>query len=119
MKLTSKTIASLKDKLDENERIGFITLNGRILEVVETLNISPQPNDNFMFNPDDLQTYVFSGEHKTKATWHTHPTDNANLSANDYVGFLNYPELKHIIVAKDEIRIYEVKDGAIFQTTQN
>lgn len=119
MKLTSTAIKNLKLKLDDNERIGFITSKGNTLKVVETLNISPEPNDNFIFDPQDLQTYVFSGEHKAVATWHTHPTGGANLSVNDYVGFLNYPQLKHIIVAQDEIRIYEVEDGAIFQVTQN
>ena len=117
MKLSNKTLNSLKEKLDDNERIGFIVQQSKSLKVIETNNISPEPNDNFIFDPDDLKSYVFSDKHKTVATWHTHPNSDANLCANDYVGLLNYPELKPIIVSKDEIRIYEVIDGAIFQQT--
>ena len=115
MKLPKKLQKELSEKVDINERIGFIIRKGKSLSVVETTNISPEPNDNFIFNPKDLQDYVFSDTYDTIATWHTHPNSDANLSANDYVGFKNYPELKHIIVAEDEIRIYEVVDGTIIQ----
>lgn len=89
------------------ERVGFIVAG----KIHETLNISPEPSKQFMVPAEDILKYLISG--KATATFHTHPNGTCNLSVDDYTAFLNYPEIQHIIIGKDGIRVYGVYDGAV------
>ena len=65
------------------ERCGFILEKGEILEVE---NCHPQPSNSFAINPKELE------RDDIIAIWHTHPTDDTNLSIEDYSAFLNFPQ---------------------------
>lgn len=90
------------------ERCGFILRNNT---VVETKNVSGNPNESFMIDAKDILAHVDDAF----ATWHTHPTTDSRLSGTDYLTFLNWPHLTHYIVGTDGVRAYQVKDGAIFE----
>jgi proteasome lid subunit RPN8/RPN11 len=112
-----KLSKALKTKLLElhnpegPERVGFLLGKSKIQEVPNT---SMEPESSFMVSSEDLLKYALSED--TIATWHTHPKSNSNLSTFDYRAFLNYPNLKHIIIGTDGIRVYEVEDGAVLQS---
>jgi proteasome lid subunit RPN8/RPN11 len=48
-------------------------------------------------------------------TWHTHPEGSANLSEQDYMGFRNWPRLRHYIIGKNEIRCFELQDNFVIE----
>jgi proteasome lid subunit RPN8/RPN11 len=110
-------MSSLKNKLLEmyaptgEERVGFVLGNGKVVEVK---NISADPERSFMIQTSDIEKYLIK-QPKLKATWHTHPGKNSNLSVSDYVGFQNYPDVAHYIIGSDGIRKYVVEDGAVLQ----
>lgn len=91
------------------ERVGFI--KGQ--EIVEVYNISSDPSNTFIILGEDIINHALDPE--TKASWHTHPGRSPNLSVTDYESFLNFPDLLHCIVGKDEIRVYRVEDGAVIE----
>lgn len=90
------------------ERVGFILRDETIVEVD---NIAPNPENGFSVRADDIIRY----EDEAIATWHTHPNSLANLSAEDYVGFRNYPLLRHYIVGKDGIRCFVVVNDTVVE----
>jgi proteasome lid subunit RPN8/RPN11 len=92
----------------EVERCGFLLKNGA---VIETPNVSGHPAESFMIDAKDIVKHADDA----LATWHTHPKTPARLSGTDYLTFLNWPHLKHYIVGTDGVKVYEVKDGAIFE----
>ena len=92
------------------ERVGVILSDTKLVELE---NIAPNPQTQFLISAEDTLEYLLSG--KAKGTFHTHPNASANLSVDDYTAFLNYPDIQHIIVGKDGIKIYEVADGAVIQ----
>lgn len=90
------------------ERCGYIRKGGKVIEVTNHCN---EPEEGFEFGADDILSMLNEGI----ATWHTHPGQSSNLSAQDYEGFLNFPDLKHYIVGNDGVRCYHVEDGLILQ----
>lgn len=106
MKL-SRTEQSLLKKYDEQaERVGFVLKSGKIVEVE---NICDKPEEGFDVSGEDIARYAFDA----RATWHTHPNKDYNLSANDYNTFLMWPELDHYIVGNNGVRKYVVEDGEV------
>lgn len=97
-------LSSLLKADDAEERCGLVLASG---EIVETSNIAAQPQYSFEIPPEDM---VREG---VVATWHTHPGQSANLSHEDYAGFLNWPTLEHHIIGTDGVRSYRVVDGLI------
>jgi len=101
---------NFKEKLREyysesgNERGGFITKDGIIVEVE---NIHQNKEDYFMFSCDDLDKL---DDENVLATFHTHPNKSANLSKEDYDAFVNWEKLLHFIVGKDKISCYKVSE---------
>lgn len=89
-----------------SEKVGLILSNG---EIIHLDNVSPIPENAFEVRPGDLITY----EDRAVASWHTHPTTEAELSGEDYVGFLMWPDLLHLIISATEVRGYVVKNGAV------
>lgn len=100
---------SLEKKLkkgDTLERCGLVLKNGK---VVELTNISPEPEKGFEISPDDMVKY----EDNIKASWHTHPDHDSNLSEKDYFGFLMWPMIDHYIVGINGVSKYVVRDGIV------
>ena len=90
------------------ERVGFITKRGRLVEVT---NIHPEPHNFFEVGLEDLEENVA----KSKAIWHTQPGRTSQLSYEDYLGFLNFPEHLHIVIGSDGYRVYKVEDGSVLK----
>ena len=93
------------------ERCGVITKSGRIIELQNT---SLTPELTFGISDTDIETYLPS----TLAFWHSHPesTGNSpNLSVDDYLTFLNYPQQLHIIFCYDKYIIYAVKNNLVIR----
>lgn len=89
-----------------HERCGFILKTG---EIVEVPNICSEPTGGFdMRGADILQFAPIAA-----ATWHTHPGEDSNLSAGDYLTFLNWPELDHYIIGNDGVTKFVVEDGDV------
>ena len=94
------------------ERCGIITHDD---EVLELSNVAAEPSVGFRFDPWDIATqFPFA-----KATWHTHPGTDPNLSEEDYAGFSQWPELLHGIVGlrKGEATTlwFGTEDGVLVQ----
>jgi proteasome lid subunit RPN8/RPN11 len=90
------------------ERCGFVLNDGTVVEVE---NICNEPNDGFMFRAED----IIKHENTAASTWHTHPGDEANLSSDDYLAFLNWPKLSHIVIGASGPREFVVINGAIIE----
>ena len=92
----------------DKERCGFILKNS---EIVEVQNICDTPTEGFIVRAEDII------EHQDNVTgfWHTHPGATFNLSVDDHLAFLNYPDWDHYIIGENGIRRYTVENGAIIQ----
>lgn len=88
------------------ERFGFVLRDG---SAVELKNESPTPSTHFQVDADKASVY----EDRAVATWHTHPRNNVNLSADDYWFFLSKPELLHYIVTETRMRCFSVRNGKV------
>lgn len=86
-----------------NERGGYISASG---EIVERMNESPSPEENYLMGCDTLDEI----EKSAVATFHTHPGKEPNLSKDDYNSFLNWEKLLHFIIGKDKISCYKVSE---------
>lgn len=112
----SAVLFNLKRKLrlgDVEERCGLILKSG---DVIECPNTHPDPKVGFRLPAADLVRH----EGELAGSWHTHPENDANLSHEDYAGFLQWPDLEHYIVGRDvlgdiEVRSYVVHDGAVLR----
>lgn len=94
-------------KNDGPERVGFIA-DG---EVVEVTNIHPDPQNFFEVSLEELEQYL----DKASAIWHTQPNRTSQLSYEDYLGFINFPEHEHIVIGLDGFRVYKVEDGQVIK----
>ena len=92
--------------ISTSERVGFILKDETFIELV---NISSAPEHVFEVSPEDMLKY----EDKIALTWHTHLRGDANLSAEDYVSFLAWPEYLHVIVFAEDVRGFYVSKGAL------
>jgi proteasome lid subunit RPN8/RPN11 len=101
-------LKSLYDPNESEERCGLILDNG---DIVETPNKHEDPKSGFVIDPVSLLEF----EDKMVGTWHTHPAQKANLSQEDYVGFLNWPSLMHFIIGVDGVRLFVVEDGLVIE----
>ena len=89
----------------QNERVGFVLEDGSLVEVE---NIAPDPDKAFLVCAEDVIKHE-----DAVATWHTHPSDTANLSAGDYETFVFFPDMLHFIVGTDGVRSYKVENGRV------
>lgn len=108
-------LSQLQRKLrskDVEERCGVILKSGKILDCA---NVHLDPVAGFRIAGADLIKY----EAELAGTWHTHPAADANLSQEDYAGFLAWPDLDHYIIGRDEgaidVRKYITHDGAVLR----
>ncbi len=88
------------------ERVGFILDSG---EIVEVENVSVTSEEGFEVSAENLIRF----EAGAVATWHTHPGESSNLSLDDYLGFLNWPDLRHYIVGSDGTKAFVVKGKTV------
>jgi proteasome lid subunit RPN8/RPN11 len=97
---------NLKEYWDPHvERCGVILQD---MTVVELSNLSPNPTEGFEMDIEQVLAL------KPIATWHTHPKTSANLSAPDYLLYLQHPDLWHYIVGSaGETWCYFVEDGVV------
>lgn len=102
-------IDHLKTKYEATgpERVGFI-VDGKVVEVE---NDHPLSSNFFEISIESQEAYLA----KASAVWHTQPGKTSQLSYEDYLGFLNFPELKHIVIGLDGLRIYKVEDGQVLK----
>ena len=91
---------------DTVERCGLVLSGGR---VIKTQNVAANTVMSFEIPPEEM---IKPGR-TVVGTWHTHPGQPANLSHEDYAGFLNWPELTHWIVGTDGVRGYKVDNGLV------
>lgn len=100
-------LPNLSDRYSDTgpERVGFI-VKGKVVEVD---NQHPDPENFFEVSLEDLEQYL----DKATAIWHTQPNRTSQLSYEDYVGFLNFPEKLHIVIGMDGHRVYKVVDGQV------
>ncbi len=89
-----------------SERVGFVLDDGTIVEVA---NIAENPKEGFDVSVEDMAEHF----DREIARWHTHPGGSANLSVGDYSSFLNWPRVDHIIIGKEGIRVYRVRNGQV------
>lgn len=96
-------------KQTTNERCGVILDDGTI---VECENIHLRPEQNFRIDPRRIVEF----EDKLRATWHTH-LGAAYPSGDDYICYLNWPNLLHYIIGSDGVRCYHVEKNAVKEVT--
>ncbi|MGN6820272.1 MAG: Mov34/MPN/PAD-1 family protein [Sphingomonas sp.] len=100
------------DLNNPNERCGFVLHDGTIVEIE---NCAEDPTRSYLMN--SKQALPFIADDEVKATWHTHPQGEPNLSGEDYAGFLGWPDLEHIIIGirdgKKCMMTYKVEDGVV------
>lgn len=94
------------------ERLGFILEDNTVVELV---NAHDDPENGAQFLSEDLFEYLYSPEREQEviATWHTQPSATSNLSGQDYVAFINHPDLEHYIVGNDGVTRYYVDKGVV------
>lgn len=104
---SKKLCDDLRSLITEEERAGFVLLDG---EVIELTNVAEDKVTKFDASPDEILLHC---NKPIAALWHTHPDGSANLTSEDWHTFLAWPDVEHIIVAKDEIRFYGVKGTGV------
>lgn len=92
------------------ERVGFITKDHKVIEVV---NISNEPEYSFEVDPQDIIKYTEVVP--CIATWHTHPKSDCNLSGEDFRMFQSWPKLMHIIIGSNGISVYSIKQNSMLK----
>lgn len=90
------------------ERCGFILKNNT---VIECENISDTPQLTFKIADSDIEKYA----ENIYCFWHSHPSDDVNLSLKDYQLFLLYPEHKHRIYGSKVFAEYYVRRNFVMR----
>jgi len=97
---------------DEEERCGLILKDGSIVEIE---NVAEEKNNSYDMNP--VAVLPFLEADLIAGTWHTHPRGDPNLSGEDYLGFLAYPDLEHSIIGHRSgqvfVQRYRVEKGLV------
>lgn len=90
------------------EKCGFILNNGEIIAVE---NLHPHPEVGFVIPKDLIEYYAES----IMALWHSHPSDDINLSLEDHTGFLAFPQYEHHIYGLNKKAVYYVRDQIVYR----
>lgn len=91
------------------EQCGFILKNQ---EVVFIGNLSRNPEVSFEISEKDIEKI---GLENIECFWHSHPSNNLNLSLDDYAAFLKYPDHKHRIYSQTSFAEYYVRRGFVMR----
>lgn len=93
------------------ERCGLIGARGGFIEIE---NVHAQPEAGFHMEPGAFLAAIKKG---ARATWHTHPGKDPNLSEEDMAGFRQWPGLKHYIVGVRDgepcVVCFEIKNDIV------
>jgi hypothetical protein len=108
LKTSKKLVRALKGKLKPGpERGGLIQADGSLLEFN---NVAEVPTEGFL---PEITTDLLGSLDASIGTWHTHPGATANLSAEDWTTFVQWPDHIHVIVGTDGLRWYRVEKNAV------
>lgn len=91
------------------ERVGYVS--GK--NIIEFNNVHPDPEKFFEVGPEDIE--VIEDDVNATAIWHSQPNKSSQLSYEDYVGFYSFPELLHVVIGFDGVRVYAVEDNAVLK----
>ena len=92
-----------------SERCGFILKDGTLVEVP---NIHQEPSNFFTIDSEEIKKHL----DQIECFWHSHLDDNLNLSLDDYLSFLAYPDQRHRIYnSKDEYAEYYVRRNFVLR----
>lgn len=102
------TLTKLFDPKEPEEKCGVILDDKTVIPVK---NMHTNPESGFIIDAQELVRY----EDRLWGTWHTHPATGANLSQEDYFGFLQWPNLHHFVIGLDGTRCFVVEDGLVIE----
>lgn len=95
---------------DTEERCGVVLKDG---SVVEVKNIAEDPTNSYRMDTAEVLPLL----EDVVGTWHTHPDSDPNLSGEDYMGFLSWPNLEHSIIGRRNGQVvvlrYRVENGLV------
>ena len=96
----------LNNKWNPIEEVcGYIAEDGSLQQLV---NLAEDPKVGFCLDlaliPSDAQ-----------GLWHTHPSNDENLSVEDYINFLQFPDYIHRIYTKDSYAEYYVRNNLVLK----
>lgn len=102
--------ARLREFLDglPRERVGLILDDDSLVELA---NVSAEPENSFLVLADDLLPYL----RRIRGTFHTHPMGGLDPTADDILGFQQWPDLEHWIVAPEGAQRFRVEHGAVIR----
>lgn len=105
MILSQNTFDLLKSCYSDSgiERGGYIAKG----VLYECENESPNPIEIFKMKISDLEEMEKA---EAECTFHTHVNGSMNLSMDDYQSFIDWADMKHIIVGKDGVKCYAVNE---------
>lgn len=89
------------------EKCGFILEDGT---VVECRNIAESPEREFQIDQAEIDQYD-----NIAVFWHSHPSDDLNLSLSDYINFLKYPEHRHRIYGSTHYAEYFIRRNFVMR----
>lgn len=87
------------------ELCGFLDKDG---EPQNLENVAQDKTRNFAFDPKLVPA-------DATGLWHSHPNGDVNLSVEDYIKFLQFPEYNHRIYSKDKYAEYYVRGDLVFR----
>lgn len=90
------------------ELCGYIAEDGSLVELD---NLSLSPENNISFN-------IGSVPEDAIGLWHSHPSNDVNLSVEDYINFLHFPDYIHRIYSKDSYAEYYVRNDVVYRREQ-
>lgn len=90
------------------ERCGVILKDGSVQELN---NIHPKPDSFFEMDMKQVENLIDDVE----VFWHSHTTNNVNLSLADYFSFLKYPDHIHRIYSATGFAQYIVRNGLVIR----
>ena len=91
-----------------NEKCGFILKDGTVINLE---NKHPHPNLGFLIPDSDIDQY----KDDIAAIWHSHPSNDVNLSVEDYAAFLRYPDYDHHIYGLNHMAAYYVRGDTVYR----
>lgn len=92
----------------KKELCGYITADG---STVALENFAVNPIKGVAINLTDVPE-------NASGLWHSHPSNDVNLSVEDYINFLQFPEYIHRIYSKDSYAEYYVRNNVVYRREQ-
>ena len=87
------------------ELCGYIDNSGVSHQLI---NLAQDPKKSFSFDKNLIPD-------NAEILWHSHPNNNCNLSVEDYLTFLKFPNHVHRIYGKTRYIEYYVRNNMVYQ----